>query len=119
MAATFSKESVSGSANYNLINITAACSPGVIIHTGTSLTAENSGDELWIWGTNIGTSLNQRVTFEWGGAAACIIKNLNGSQNGLELLIPGIPVRAGNVIRAYGNNASLVSVLSYVNYIRP
>mgnify|MGYP001613519300 CR=1 FL=1 len=116
--ATFAKNTLSGSANFNLLRVTSASSPGVIVHTGTSLTGENSADEVWIWACNTGTSQQENLTLEWGGAAACHITAL-GSQTGYTLIAPGLPINAGNIVRARSTNASQVSVMGFVNYIRP
>mgnify|MGYP001591081727 CR=1 FL=1 len=118
MAATITKVSLSGSANYNLIAVNAASSPGVTIHTAVSGNAvENQSDEVWIWAYNASTA-GLTLTVEWAQTIACLISSVP-TRSGYSLVVPGIPLSNAYVVRAYGQNASQIYLSGFVNQIRP
>ena len=118
MAATITKVSLSGSANYNMIAVTAACAPGVIIHTAVSGNAvENKSDEVWLWAYN-GHTAALTATIEWGQTTACLIQSIP-SKSGYSLMIPGVPLSNAYVVKAYGQDASKIYISGFVNQIRP
>lgn len=114
--ATFTKTKLSGSTDGRQIKVVATTTPGTTIHTGVSGTSDY--DEVWIYATNNHTSaLN--LTIEWGGTTSPddLIQMSIPAKTGLYLLIPGLVVQNGVVIKAYSASANLISVSGWVNRI--
>jgi len=114
--ATYSKQLLSGSTNGKQILVTATGTPGTTIHTAISGT---SGlDEVWIYAVNSSTS-SVKLTIEYGGVTAPndhIELTLTG-ESGLTLVIPGLLLNNGNVVRAFAGTGSVINISGYVNRI--
>lgn len=114
--ATFSKIKLSGSTDGKQIKIGAITTPGTTVHTGVSGTTDY--DEVWIYATNNHTS-SLALTIEWGGTVSPddLIQMSIPAKTGLYLLIPGLVIQNGGVIRAYAGTTNLISVSGWVNRI--
>lgn len=113
---TFTKTKLSGSTDGRQIKVVATTTPGTTIHTGVSGTSDY--DEVWIYATNNHTS-TLNLTIEWGGTTSPddLIQMSIPAKTGLYLLIPGLVVQNGVVIKAYAASANLISVSGWVNRI--
>lgn len=111
--ATYSKQILSGSTNNKPIAVSATATAGTLIHTAHATAL----DEIWIYAVNSSTS-SVKLTVEFGGVtnAENIELTLTG-ESGLTLIIPGIPLTGGVVVRAFAATANVINLTGYVNRI--
>jgi hypothetical protein len=117
MAQAFSHEVLSGSTNGLAIVVAATGTAGTTIHT--AIAGTTSRDEVWLWATNldaVGESRTLTVEFGdvlatsgWVTPVAC--------KAGPVLICPGFPIRNGEVIAAYADEANDVLIFGYVNRV--
>jgi hypothetical protein len=113
--ATYTKTTLSGSTNGKQIKVAATASSGTLIHTAHATAL----DEIWLYAVN-DTPTDYLLTIQWGGTTATDddIEFTVKAQNGLYLVVPGLILTGGLVVRAYcaaASNAILIS--GYVNRI--
>lgn len=114
--ATFTKRIPSGSTNGRLVKVVAVATPGTLIHTAVAGVSDI--DEIWIWAVNSDVA-DRKLTIEWGGVAVPddLIELTVRAESGLTLIVPGIPLQNGLVVRAFAAAANVVMVMSFVNRI--
>lgn len=114
--ATISKVLLSGGTNGRNILVAATATAGTLIHTATS--AANTFDEVWLWAVN-SSSVDVKITIEFGGVTAPNdhVEYTVPAEDGLYLLIPGLPLNGGVVVRAFAGTGSVLTVNGYVNRI--
>ena len=114
--ATFSKIKLSGSTNGKGIKIGATATPGTLIHTAVTGTAD--WDEVWIYLVNSSTT-QIKVTIEWGEATAPDgnIEQSIGGEAGLALAVPGLVLQNGLEVRAFAGTANVIIAHGFVNRI--
>ena len=117
MAQAFSHEILSGSTNGLAIVVAATGTAGTTIHT--AIAGTTSRDEVWLWATNLDADGETRtLTVEFGDVLAT-----SGwvtpvpCKAGPVLVCPGFPVRNGEVIAAYADEANDVLIFGYVNRV--
>lgn len=114
--ATFTKMILSGSTNGLAIPITSIATPGTTIHTAVAGTS--SIDEVWIYATNASAS-DLNLTLEWGEATVPngnVIKGIKAYE-GIILVVPGLLLQNGNVIKAFATATDAINIHGYVNRI--
>lgn len=113
-----SKLKSSNSTNGRAIKIVDAASPGTGIHQAVAGTT--SYDELWIYAYNSDT-VSREVTIQWGGTTAVDddIKTQVASKAGLVLLVPGLVLQNGLLVRAYCATINVITLHIFVNRITP
>lgn len=104
--ATYSKRVLSGSTDGRPIKVVATATAGTTIHTATATSGEI--DELWLWAINTDTA-TRKLTIELGGTTAPDDLIVVGTppESGLVLVVPGLPLRNGLVIRAFAAVANV------------
>ena len=114
--ATFQKVLLSGSSNGRGIKVAATSSSGTTVHTATS--ASGAIDEVWIYAMNTDSS-TRKLTLEWGGTTSPddLIEITLDSEPGLTLIVPGLPLDGGAVVRAFAASGDVVTIHGYVNRI--
>jgi hypothetical protein len=114
--ATFSKRLLSGSTDGKQILVASTATAGTLIHTCVSGTS--SLDEVWIYAVNSSTSA-VKLTIEYGGTTANSdhIELTIPAEAGLTLVVPGLPMNNGSVIRAFAGTANVINISGYVNRI--
>ena len=114
--ATYSKELLSGSTNGKGILVVATATAGTTIHTAVSGTSDI--DELWIYAVNA-HSADIKLTLEWGEATEPNgnIEITVPAEEGLMLLVPGLLLQGGNVVKAFAGTANEIVIHGYVNKI--
>ena len=112
--ANFTKELLSGSTNGRGIKVGATSTPGTMIHTADG----TATDEVWIYAMNTSAS-SETLTLEWGGTTDPddLIEITLAASPGLTLIVPGLPLDGGVVVRAFAGTADVVTVHGYVNRI--
>ena len=110
--ATITKQLLSGSTQGTGIKITQTSTAGDTIHTAVSGTTDI--DEIWIWACNTNTS-TEVLTIEFGGVD--VDDNIKVSINPDEtvLVLPGLPLHNGLLVKGFATVANKVNVFGYVN----
>ena len=111
--ATYSKQIFSGSTNNKPIAVAATATPGTLIHTAHATAL----DEIWLYAVNSSTS-SVKLTIEFGGTTTAenIELTITG-ESGLVVIIPGIPLTGGTIVRAFAGTANVINITGYVNRI--
>lgn len=114
--ATFSKVLLSGSTNGRGIKVATTATPGTLIHTAVTGTADM--DEVWLYCYNSHTS-PVLLTIEFGGVTAPDdhIKVAVPAQQGLLLVAPGLVINNSLAIRAFAGTANVLVITGFVNRI--
>ena len=110
--ATITKQLLSGSTQGTGIKITQTSTAGDTIHTAVSGTTDI--DEIWIWACSTNTS-TEVLTIEFGGVD--VDDNIKVSINPDEtvLVVPGLPLHNGLLVKGFATVANKVNVFGYVN----
>lgn len=113
---TATKIKFSGGSNGRGIKVAATATPGTTIHTATSAT--DTLDELWLWAVNSDTTA-RKLTIEFGGTTSPddLIELTIPAEAGLVLVVPGIPLDGGVVVKAFCATTNVVMVHGYVNRV--
>lgn len=114
--ATYSKIKLSGSTDGRGIKVAATATAGTTIHTAVSGTTDY--DEIWLYAQNSDTS-NIKLTIEFGGTTSPddTIEVTIPAESGLILVIPGLVLHNGSVVRAFAGSANLIVMHGFVNRI--
>ena len=113
--ANYSKNILSGSTNGRQIKVVATASAGTLIHTAHATAL----DEIWLYAVN-DTATDRLLTIQWGGTTATDddIEFTVKAQNGLYLIVPGLLLTGGTVVRAFcAAAANAIQISGYVNRI--
>lgn len=111
------KRRLSGSTDGRPVQAVATASPGTTMHTAVPGTVTGTWDEIWMWAVNA-DAVARVVTVQFGNTAATDgIPITLPPSSGLVLLIPGLVLQNGGVVRAYCAVASNVFISGYVNSV--
>lgn len=112
--ATYTKHILSGSTDGKGILVTSGSTPGTTIHTANATAL----DEIWIYAVNSGSSTT-KLTIEWGEETAPsgnIEQSLLG-ESGLVLIIPGLLLTNGLIIKAFADTTNSIIIHGFINRI--
>lgn len=114
--ATYTKAKLSGSTNGRGIKVVQTASAGDTIHTAVAGTTD--WDEVWLWAVNSDTTA-RKLTIEYGGTSAPddTIEVTIPAESGLMLVVPGLILQNGLVIKAFCASANVVMLHGFVNQI--
>lgn len=114
--ATYSKELLSGSTQGKQIKVAATATPGTTIHTAVSGTTDL--DEIWLYAVN-SSSTAVKLTIEWGEATAPDgnIEVTVPAEDGYILVVPGLLLQNGLVVKAFAATTNVIMINGYVNRI--
>ncbi len=117
--ATYSKILLTGSVAGQGIPVTGLLpSTGTVIHTGVT-GAAGSIDEVYIWAFNTASGSPREISFAIGPTTATGSRYTDtlpsGDLVGLQLVMPGLPVQATAVIKAYVTVVGSVNLFGYVH----
>jgi hypothetical protein len=112
------KRHLSGSSHGRGVKVAATATPGTTIHTAVSGTTDGTYDEIWLYAVNSDTT-DRKLTIEFGGTTAPddLIEFTVPAESGLYLIVPGLPLRNGSVVKAFCAAANVVMIHGYVNKI--
>lgn len=87
---------------------------GYLVHTAVSGTTDI--DEIWLYAHNSDTS-PRKLTVEFGGVTSPdnTIEVTLAAEDGLVLVVPGLPLQNGLLVKAFAGAANVVTVYGYVN----
>ena len=114
--ATYTKILLSGSTNGKGIKVVQTATAGTTIHTAVAGTS--AWDEIWLYAVNSSTS-NVKLTLEWGEATAPDgnIEGVIDAESGLYLIVPGLLLQNGLVVKAFAATANVIIIHGFVNRI--
>lgn len=114
--ATYSKVVLSGSTNGMGIKVTQTGSPGDTIHTVGAGTT--NADELWLYVANT-SATNVKLTIQYGGTTAVDndIEFTVTAEDGLKVVLPGLILNNGLVVKAYAASANVLVLYGFCNRI--
>lgn len=112
--AAYTKVQFSGSTSGKNIKVVQTSTAGTLIHTA-SLTAI---DEIWLWCVNSDTT-DRKLTIEYGGVASPDDTDevTIPAEGGLILVIPGLTLTGGLIVRAFAATANVLLINGFVNRI--
>ena len=112
--AGMSPQIASGSTNGRAVLVVATATAGTILHT--VVTGTTDMDEVYIWAYNDHTA-DVLLTIAWGGATTPgdTFRYTVPFDDGLHLIVPGIRLQNGLVVRAFAAEASVVTCAINVN----
>ena len=119
MAGTYTKNKLSGSTDGKLIAISGTVrNSGTTVHQAGDGSDSGAIDEIWLYATNINTGA-VNLTIEWGNenSATAEITQSIPANNGLTLIIPGLILTNGEVVKAYASIASKILIAGFVNRV--
>jgi hypothetical protein len=117
--ATYTKEFLSGSVNGRPIKVTATV-VGFADTIHTAVAGVLSKDEVWLYVSNNHTASVELIV-AYGGTSSpddYIIATLTAKQ-GLYLVVPGLVLNNGLVVKAFASVADVLTISGFVNRIVP
>ena len=114
--ATYGKQLLSGGTTGKNIKVVATASAGTTIHTAVSGTSDL--DEIWLYAMNT-DSEDRKLTIEYGGTTSPddLIEQTITTEAGWTLIVPGLLLQNGLVVKAFAAAANVVVINGYVNRI--
>ena len=112
--ATYSKVTLSGSADGRGIKVADTGTPGTTIH----MAPQTDLDEIWLWAVNSDTA-DRKLTIEFGGTTSPddLIEFTVKAEDGLKCIVPGLILTNQCVVKAFAAAANLVVIFGFVNRI--
>lgn len=115
--ATAVKRKLSGSTDGKPIKVVQTATAGTLIHTAVAGTTAGTFDEIWIYAQNNSASI-VTLTIEFGDANAENNITLSlASKSGLQLVVAGLILQNGATVKAFANQANVISLSGFVNSI--
>lgn len=110
---TYTPHLLSGSTDGKQIKVGATATPGTLIHTAVSGT--DNIDEIYIYVINKDPAT--LLTIEWGEVTVPdgFVRKTITENDGYALIIPGLRLQNGLVVRAFAGTADSILVNGYVN----
>ena len=112
------KRKLSGSTDGMPIKVVATATAGTTIHTAVAGTTAGTFDEIWLYAYN-GHTAAVDLTIEYGGATVPdqnIIVTLE-AKSGLQMIVPGLILQNGLVVKAFASVANVITLSGWVNSI--
>jgi hypothetical protein len=116
MANTIYKRKLSGSTDGKAILISQTATAGNTIHTAVAGTTAGTFDEVWLYAYN-GHTAAVVLTIEFGGATVPdqnIVLTIP-NKAGLTLVVPGLILQNGMVIKAFAATTNVITITGFVN----
>ncbi len=114
---TIGKAKLSGSTSGMGIKVVATATAGTLIHTATG--GATNLDEVVLYVVNTHTGAVD-LTIEYGGVTDpdnLINKDSIPVESGLYLIVPGLVLNGGLVIRAFASVANVLIIFGYVHHL--
>ena len=111
---TFTPRLLSGSTDGKQIKVVQTTTAGTTIHT--AVTGTSDMDEIYLYAVNSSSS-SVKLTIEWGEATAPDgnIEYTVPAENGYHLIIPGLRLQNGLVVKAFAGSANVILINGHVN----
>jgi len=101
-----------------MIKVVQTATAGTTIHTAVAGTTAGTFDEIWLYAVNSDTTA-RKLTIEYGGVASPddLLELTIPAESGLVLVVPGLILQNGLVVKAFAAAANVVMIGGYVNAI--
>lgn len=112
------KRKLSGSTDGKPIKVVQTATAGDTIHTAVAGTTAGTYDEIWLYAYN-GHTADVVLTVEFGGATVPdqnIVVTIP-YKSGLQLIVPGLILQNGMVVKAFAATANVITISGFVNSI--
>ena len=112
------KRKLSGSTDGKPVKVVATATAGTTIHTAVAGTTAGTFDEVWLFAYN-GHTAAVALTIEFGGATVPdqnIVCTL-ASKSGLQMVVPGLILQNGMVVKAFAGTGNVITLSGFVNTI--
>lgn len=112
----YTKKKLSESTNGRGIKVVPLGTPGTLLHT--SVDVDGQMGEVWIYAMNSSSDIVQ-LTVEFGGVTDpddLITLDLAG-EAGLTLVVPGLVLDGGVLVRAFASVANVITIFGYVHHL--
>lgn len=111
---TYTAQIASGSTNGKMVKVAATATPGTLLHTASS----SNIDEVFVWAVN-SSGASVKLTIELGGVASPddLIEKTIAAEDGFVLVVPGIRLTGGVIVRAFAATANVINCAINVNRI--
>jgi len=116
--ATIVKRKLSGSTDGKPIKVVQTATAGDTIHTAVAGTTAGTFDEIWLYAYN-GHTAPVVLTLEFGGVTVPdqnIVLTI-AAKSGLVLVVPGLILQNGMVVKAFAATANVITISGFVNSI--
>ena len=112
--ATYTKVALSGASNGLNNKVAATSSAGDTVHTAHA----SALDEVWLYACNTSTS-DVKLSIEWGATSddERLTEVTIGAEAGWVLVIPGLLLSGGLLVKAFAGTTNVINVNGYVNRI--
>ena len=110
------KRLLSGSTNGRNIKVAATATAGTLIHT--AVTGTDDLDEIFLYAVNSDTT-DRKLTIEFGGVSVPddLIEVTIPAEDGWYLVIMGLTLQNGLLVRAFASAANVININGYVHRI--
>jgi hypothetical protein len=114
--ATYSKVKLSESTSGKNVKVVATATAGTTIHTAVA--GASDLDEIWLYACNTDSS-DRKLTIEWGGTTSPddLTEVTLTAEAGWVLVVPGLLLNGGLLVKAFAAAANVVEMNGYVNRI--
>jgi len=114
--ATYSKQLLSESTSGKNVKVVATATAGTTIHT--AIAGSSDMDEVWLYAMNT-DSADRKLTIEYGGTTSPddLVEITIGTEAGWVLVVPGMLLNGGLIVKAFAAAANVVVLNGYVNRI--
>ena len=112
--ATYTKVALSGASNGLNNKVAATSSAGDTVHTAHA----SALDEVWLYACNTSTS-DVKLSIEWGATSddERLTEVTIGAEAGWVLVIPGLLLSGGLLVKAFAGTTNVINVNGYANRI--
>ena|ERR1035438_6425031 len=116
--ATAVKRKLSGSTDGKNITVLSTTVSGDTIHTSVAGTTPGTYDEIWLYACNNYTA-NVQLTIQYGGQSSNYdeINITIPYKQGFFLIVPGLILQNGDIVKAYAGTTAVVNINGFVNSI--
>jgi len=110
------KRLLSGGTNGRNIKVAATATAGTLIHT--AVTGTDDLDEIFLYAVNSDTT-DRKLTIEFGGVSVPddLIEVTIPAEDGWYLVIMGLTLQNGLLVRAFASAANVININGYVHRI--
>ena len=106
---------LSGSADGEMILVTATSTVGTTIHTSTNQVSASRYDEVWLFASNSHSSaVELTIEIDVANTSTSHFIISVPKDDGLYVVLPGVSVHNGKLITAFAATGSVINIVGYV-----
>ena len=106
---------LSGSADGEMILVTATSTVGTTIHTSTNQVSASRYDEVWLFASNKHSApVDLTIEIDVANTSTSYFKVSVPADDGLYVVLPGISVNSSKIITAFAATGDVINIGGYV-----